>query len=223
MTARSSMANLILKARSLINDPAGGSAIFTDDDIQDMYDSCRVDVRYELLTPGPSIVNAASTNNVASFVWADYYSQYKWWEDDLVLQGNNTSNGRAYVVLTPVSSENFFGHWAFEANIFTAGTAPGQYPPIFATGKSHDPYATAANLLDIWSAKNALAYDFESDGQKFNRSQAMRAQHALADLYRRRARVQGFTTKRTDLRPPHGSHSEHVEMGWVRDKMAGDS
>lgn len=220
---RSTMASLITKVRSLINDPAGGSQQFTDTDIQDMFDSCRVDVRYELLTPGPSIVNAASTNNVASFVWADYYSQYKWWEDDVVLQGNNTSTGAAYVVLTPVSSENFFGHWAFEASIFTAGTAPGQYPPIFATGKSHDPYATAASLLDIWSASFAASYDFESDGQKFFRSQIINGKQKLAEVYRRRARVMGHTTQRTDLQPPHGSHSEHVEMGWVRDKMAGDS
>jgi hypothetical protein len=221
--ARSSMANLITKVRSLINDPSGGSQIFADNDIQDMFDSVREDVRYELLTPGPSIVNAASTNNIASFVWADYYSQYKWWEDDVVIQGNNTATGAAYIVLTPVSSENFFGHWAFESNIFTAGTAPGQYPPLFATGKSHDVYATAALILDIWSAQYAASFDFSSDGQSFRRSQIIEGKQRLADIYRRRARAKGATTHRTDLQTPTGGHSEHVEMGWIRDKMAGDS
>jgi hypothetical protein len=205
------MVNLITKTRSLIYDPAGGSQVFTDADIQDMLDSYRIDVRYELLTPGPSIVNAASTANIASYVWADYYSTYKWWEDDVVIQGNNTTTGAA-----------FFGHWAFELNIFTAGVAPGQYPPIFATGKSFDVYAASAALLDMWAAQYAGAYDFTTDEQQFRRSQIIDGKLKLGEIYRRKARTTTVLTRRADMRPDSGAHAEHVDLGWVNDKMAGD-
>lgn len=212
MAVRSTMAALITKVRSLINDPSSGTPVFADQDVQDQLDATRLDIRYELLTAAPTLLNAASTNNQAGVIWADYYSRFQWWEDDLVLQGVNISTSQAWVVLTPVSSENFYGHWTFEANIFTAGTVPGQYPPVFATGKSFDIWRAAADLLEMWAAQYAASYDFTADGQNFRRSQIVAAKMKLAEIYRRKARATTVTVQRRDIQSPTGAHVEHVPL-----------
>src|SRR5579884_1118025 len=143
MPVRSTMTALIARVSLMIGDPT--NAQFTTQNVQDYLDLNRDDVRYESLAIAPSIVNTASTGNQASTIFADYYSSFGYWEDDVVLQGY--FNGAAWVVLTPVASENLVGHWAFETNVFTSGTVPGQLPPVFATGKVYDVYAAAADLL----------------------------------------------------------------------------
>ena len=71
--------------------PAGSNQQFADQDVQDRLDASRDDIRYEPLTIAPSIVNTASTNNVPETIFADYYSKYKWWESDVVLQGQGAA------------------------------------------------------------------------------------------------------------------------------------
>lgn len=203
MPVRPSMAALITRARQLIFDPAGSSQFFADQDIQDYYDANRDDIRYEGEKIAPSIVNTASTGNQASTIFADYYSQYQYWEDDVVLQGY--SNGQAWVVLTPTLSEPIAGHWQFENNVFTSGTVPGQLPPVFATGKIHDPWCTAADLLEIWGASLAASYDISVDGQSLRRSQLMTAKLTLANSYRRRAKPKVAKMTRSDVLPDLGT------------------
>ena len=212
MAVRTTMASLITKVRSLINDPAGGSQVWQDQDIQDQLDRTRFDIRYEQLTPGPTILNAASTNNQPGVIWADYYSRYQWWEDDVVLQGVNVGTSAAWIVLTPAASENFYGHWQFETSVFTIGTVPGQYPPVFATGKSFDVYMAAANLLEMWAAKYALSYAFTADGQTFHREQVLANLTKMAQTYRAQARVVTAFPLRMDLATPTGGHVEHVPL-----------
>src|SRR2546423_13039350 len=113
MPLRSTMTDLISLVRTMIADPTGSSPQFSDQQIQDRLDASRDDIRYEALTIAPSIVNAASTGNQPSVIFADYYSKYQWWEADVVLQGNNTSTSAAWVVLTPVASDYIVGHWQF--------------------------------------------------------------------------------------------------------------
>ena len=212
MAVRSTMAALITKVRSMINDPAGGTQVWADQDIQDQLDRTRLDIRYEALTPAPWIVNESGTGNTPQIVWADYYSSYQWWEDDVTLQGNNVTSGAAWVVLTPTFSETINGHWAFQINVPTSGVAPGQYPPVFATGKSFDVYMAAANLLEMWAAKYALSYDFTADGQSFRRSQVAGQLARLAEVYRKQARAITAQPQRTDLQSPTGGHVEHVPL-----------
>lgn len=212
MAVRTTMAALITKVRSMINDPAGASQVWADQDIQDQLDRTRLDIRYELLTAAPWIVNEAQTNNIPEIVWADYYSRYQWWEDDLTLQGNNVTSGAAWVTLTPTLAEPINGHWAFQINVPTSGTAPGQYPPVFATGKSYDVYMASANLLEMWAAKYALSYDFTADGQSFRRSQVLGQLNKLAIIYRQSARAISAQPARTDLQSSTGAHVEHVPL-----------
>lgn len=212
MGVRSTMANLITKVRSLINDPSGGSQVWADQDVQDQLDRTRLDIRYEALTAAPVLLNAASTNNQPGVIWSDYYSRYQWWEDDVVLQGVNVGSSQAWVVLTPAASENFYGHWQFENTVFSSGTVPGQYPPVFATGKSFDVYMASANLLEMWAAKYALAYAFTADGQTFNRQQIQANLCSLANTYRKQARAISATPLRADLATATGKHVEHVPL-----------
>ncbi len=203
MPVRSTMSPLITRVRLMINDPAGGSPQFQDQDIQDTLDETRDDIRYEGLTIAPSIVNIASTNNQASTIFADYYSKFQWWESDVVLQGY--SNGAAWVTLTPVSSDYIVGHWMFEATPFVNGTVPGQLPPIFATGKVYDLNYAAADLLELWAATLSGSYDVTVDGQTLRRSQLMAAKLNMANFYRRKAKPKIAKMDRHDVMAPISS------------------
>ena len=202
MPVRSTMSDLIALERTMIGDPAGASQQFNDLQIQDRLDASRDDIGYELLDPFPSIVNTASTNNQAAFIFADYYSKQGYWESDVVLQG---LLGTAFwKVLTPVVSELLLdngAHWQFEASVFTTGTVPGQLPPVFATGKVYDVYSAAAALLEYWAVTLTSAYDFTSDGQSFHRSQLMKAKLKMADYFRRQAKPKVAKMIRMDVAP----------------------
>lgn len=201
---RASMADLIAETRVMINDPSGTSQQFTDLLIQNRLDDNRDDVRYESLKIAPSIVNIASTNNTPQTIFADYYSDYEFWESDVVLQGQG-SNGAAWVVLTPSSSNYIVGHWKFELDVFNTGTVPGQLPPVFATGKVYDLNAAAADLLEFWAATLTGAYDFTSDGQSFHRSQLWQMKMKQADYYRKQAKPKVVKMVRHDVMAPISS------------------
>lgn len=202
--ARSTMYDLISLVRRMIGDPFSDSMQFDDEFIQDRLDDSRDDIRYEGLAIAPSIVNLNSTSNSASTIFVHYYSKYKYWESDVVLQGQN-STGLPWIVLTPTTSELFVGHWAFENNEYTSGTVPGQLPPVFATGKVYDPNCAAADLLEFWGANLAGAYDIAVDGQNLRRSQLMTAKLAMAEYYRKRAKIQVAKMDRHDVMAPISS------------------
>lgn len=206
------MTALIAKCRDMIGDPAGASQQFDDQRIQDALDDTRDDIRYELLTAAPSLVNAVSTNNLPEVVWADYFSTYHWWETDVLLQGLNTTTQAAWVVLTPLASDYIVGHWQFELNAITTGTAPGQYPPVFATGKTYDLHAAAADLLEWWAASLARSYDFNTAGASFRRSQMQAGLLKQAEYYRERTRPRRIRALRSDVASATGGHSERVPL-----------
>jgi hypothetical protein len=204
MAVRASMNQLISRVRLLIGDPAGTSQQFLDNDIQDTLDESRDDLRYEGEIIAPSIVNNALTNNQAQTIFADYYSKFQWWEQDVVLQGY--SGGAAWVVVTPVASDYLVGHWQFETNVFTSGTSvPGQLPPVFATGKVYDPYRAAADMLQMWAAQLAGAYDITANGQSLRRSQLMTAKITLEAYYRSKAKPRIAKLVRNDVMPDIGT------------------
>lgn len=201
----------------MIADQAGQNQQFDDQTIQDKLDELRDDIWYEPLRMAPAIVNAASTNNVPSMIFADYYSAFPWWEADVVLQGNSTSTHAAWVVLAPTASDLIVGHWSFEETslsaLFTNGTFPGQYPPVWATGKVYDLNLAAAELLDFWAATLAGAYDVTVDGQTLRRSQLMAAKMTLANQYRRKAKPRIARMVRADVMPELDSKSVPILGG----------
>src|SRR5690348_12270536 len=130
---RGTMADLIAHVRTMIGDPTGASAAFTDASIQDALDESRLDIQFTPLEPRFTLVNGA-------YVWTDYYTPPDvggYWENDESLFGLN------FQPLTPTSSDRITGHWTF-----TGGSFPnGQFPPVFIYGKVYDVWRAAADLL----------------------------------------------------------------------------
>lgn len=202
MPVRSSMSQIIARVRAMIFDPSG-SQFFDDQTIQDTCDENVDFIRYEPLMIAPTISNTASTGNQPTTIFIEYFSNFKWWESDVVLQGNSIPSNAAWKVLTPVQSDYINGHWFFEdpTTEFTVPTVPGQYPPVFATGKVYDLYCACADLLEFWAAGLAGAYDIVADGQNLRRSQLMQAKLTLANSYRRKAKPKVAKMVRGDLNP----------------------
>jgi hypothetical protein len=195
MAVRATMVDLITLVRTMINDTATTKQ-FTDQQIQDRLDAHRSDVRGEDLQASPVIVNAASTNNQAEFVFADFYSKFEYWEADAVLQGD--LNGSPWKVLTPAASDYLTGHFQFQLTPFVNGTAPGQWPPVIITGKSYDPYAASADLLEFWAVKLAQKFDVVVGGQSFKRSQSPDNLRAMARMYRMQQKPKTVKMTRSD-------------------------
>ncbi len=62
----------------------------------------------------------------------------------------------------------------------------------------YDVYGAAADLLEMWAAKEKLSFDFEADGQTFRRSQKSQSLLELAREYRRQQRPQQVGMVRSD-------------------------
>lgn len=204
MPIRTTIASLIAEVRLMIADTDTSCQQFADQVIQNHLDATRDDVRYEELTPAPAVVNLMNTTAGAQLVFADYYSQFQWWEDDAVIQDGH------FAQLTPLASDMIVGHWQFQLDVFNTGIAPGQYPPLFITGKTYDLNLAAATLLEFWAATAARAYDFTADGATFRRSQMQAGLLKQAEYYRRQARVRSMQALRSDIRTT--AHSEHAAL-----------
>src|SRR5690349_4773327 len=101
---RPTMAPLINRVRLLINDPNPNftSTIvqFSDQEIQDVMDATRQDLRYLALAPAP-------TYSGSNIQYLDYYADMSDWEDDVQFRQWRIN------VVTPATSENITGHWVF--------------------------------------------------------------------------------------------------------------
>lgn len=176
MAVRTSMLALIARVRTLINDPQSASQIFDDQTIQDVCDESRVDVVNGVLKPdisyGPTIQ------------YLIYRSELKNWESDYVIKQSLSTT------VTPASAELIVGEFVFSSST---------YPPLTITGKSHDLYRAAADLLERWAAKWTLSFDMNVDGQTLHRSQAADALQKLARTYRAKQRPGVISMKRSDL------------------------
>lgn len=191
MPARTSMAALIQRVRDMINDnlPQGSGQIFTDNQIQDWLDRYRLTFRYGILLAQPVVTTGGVLN------WSEFYSGYTDWEDSpaTVLQGPN------YATLTPATADTLTGHWTFNLAV------PGQLRPVFIVGLSYDVNRTAASLCQIWAQRVALAYDFSSGVQRFNRSQMAKALRESASFFLSQARAYYAPIERLD---------EERDAGW---------
>ena len=177
MPVRPSAAANILRIRTLINDPASVNQQWSDQIIQDVMDEGRIDV-----VNGSMIAKPIYSGSGILFL--DYYTEMGSWEDDYVLKQYLTTP------VTPSTVEPIAGHFQF---------ATTTLPPIYITGKLHDVYRAAADLLERWSASWALSYDFSSDGQSFKRSQVLPALQKLAHTYRMQQRPGTISMMRSDL------------------------
>lgn len=218
MAIRSQMLALIQQVRDLIGDPDTGASQFSAQQVQDALDESRLDIRYELLAAAPTITNDGTTGS-AEYVWIDYFSIFKYWEVDsaVVQYGDFTEK-------TPVATEYIAGHWQFSVNV-PPGTlpanssAPGQYPPLFVTGRAYDIYAAACKLLRMWIAALAgSTYNFSANGQSFQRFQIIQSKQFLLQEYGRMQLWRDAEMVRDDHAGPHHA-SVPVHLYGLNDRL----
>lgn len=190
MPVRDTMNDLINRVRRYTGDTAGANEQFSAQDIQDACDEHRFTVRYAPLRPGPTLTQGALYN------FLDYYADMGNWESDAQLTWVD------FTVLTPATSDLISGHWTFQL------AAPGQYPPVYITGKFYDLHAVAADLLEQWAASLAVtAYNFAADGTNFQRNQIITNLTNAANMHRRKQLVVSTPTHRGDLALTHPAFS----------------
>jgi hypothetical protein len=173
------MTDLIANVRLLIGDVSGTSQVFTDDEIEDMLDTRRQDVRYEKLTPVDTIAAGGAVS------WVTWYGGRHWESSVALVDGS-------YNALTAGSANYELGKFDFTT---------GQTNGVLATGYMYDVYGAAADLLDRWAAKLKLGVDFSADGASFSLSQRVKLITDLAKGYRGKSiSGSGMTTlTRTDV------------------------
>ena len=190
MPQRTSMDNLILRVRrdlpavcnTATSSPPSSSAYLTDQQIQDVLDSHRFTVRYAPLRPAPTLTQGALYN------YTDYYADVGNWEEDEVLTWVN------FATVTPATADRISGHWTF------ALPAPGQYPPVYITGKYYDVEYTLHDLLRQVIANLSLTtYDFTADGATFRRGTIITTLQELAKSHLRRAMATSHPARRSDV------------------------
>jgi hypothetical protein len=178
--ARASMAALVLRVRTLINDPASGTQQFTDRELQDWLDENRRDVRYLELTP-----EWQTTGTLTQ--WLNYYDNLYGgcWETDAAFV-----NG-SWVAKTPDTSDWLTGKWSFNTS---------QTPPLYISGRTYDVYNAAADALESWAASVALDFDVSTGRSNLTatRSQKQAMLLKVADQYRARGRSSSVSVERSD-------------------------
>lgn len=185
MAVRSTMAALISRVRLLVNDPSSGAQQFADQDIQDILDASRLDIKNGAMEAHPTF-----TGTTISYL--DYYTSAGDWEDGAVLKQYLT------VVVTPSLAESIPGHWQF---------AQTTLPPVFITGTTYDIYRTAADLLERLAARWVLSYNINVDGQSLQRSQVTTNLQSLAHTYRLKQRASRINATRIDLNTGRGDRN----------------
>jgi len=177
--SRAGMAGLIQRVRTLTNagtaEYALGTANYWDDDqIEQVLDRHRVDVFRERLESVPTYTGGGSV------AYTVHYSGYGNLEAGtaLVIEDSTGDNrGTAtYSVDYPTGRVDFTAD--------QGGTA------LYLTGRSYDPFAAAAEVMEAWAASEARRFDFSADGQSFSTSQKARGLREAARELRKRARVQ---------------------------------
>ncbi|NLD42333.1 MAG: hypothetical protein GX657_02445 [Chloroflexi bacterium] len=101
------------------------------------------------------------------------------------------------LIADPAGAEQTFSDEEIrEALEAASGSADGG---ASVDGGGEDVYGAAADLLEMWAAKEKLAYDFGSDGATYRRSQKAEALLGLAARYRRQGRVRVILQVRGDM------------------------
>ena len=184
MAARSGMANLILRWRRMVND--GGTAIWDNDEAQQILDGHRRDVWRERLA-------TVTVEEDGSTVYKTYTSKF----DNLEETTGGTAVFRVYDSGgTAIGTANYTPDYERGVIQFSADQAGSAY---YLDARAYDLNAAAA---DGWLERMANVsgyYDFSSDGQSFKRSDYFAHCQAMAAYYRGKAPMTVSLLERNDL------------------------
>lgn len=173
--ARANLIDLI----DIVRDLTGADqSEFTDSQIETALDATRIDRFYEWLKPEPT------PTNVDPDV---FYSDVDYWDAGYSLTDSS------YVALAEATSGDVSE--PLRGRFVLAATTTGS---CLITGRTYDPYAAAATILEQWASKVALDFDFSADGQSFSRSQKQKALLAMAATMRSRSKPRRARLVRPD-------------------------
>lgn len=168
MAVRPSMEYIITFVRGLINDPAGVSQKFSDQDIQDRLDLMRLDLYQDCLHSGDTLTSSGTVE------WHDFYHDIGFWETDYVIQRINGQDPGV-----PDSAEPLIGRWHWDTN---------QVQPLVISGKVYNIYGVASGLLTTWIAEErSKITSWTADGTTIQRLNNMKSLTDLKKDYANRA------------------------------------
>jgi len=176
MTVRASMADLITQVRTLIGDPAGTDQAVTDQEIQNVMDTHRWEVRYMPL-------RGLKSYETGTVVYKTWEAPFGHWESNVALFDTQ------YVGLTASEADFISGRWTFEDS----------QAAVYLTGWTYDLFGAGADLLEVMAAKVSMEFDYTADGTTRHRSQKAEAYRKLAAEYRKKQQVRFIPQVREDL------------------------
>jgi hypothetical protein len=179
--ARNTLTAHRAEVRRLVGDPAGASAVWTDDDLDAALDQARTFNQYRELVP---VVNRA-TNRY------ELFEGPPWWEAPVTL------NDWAIQEVLPGDVDLKAGTFRFD---------PGRLDSyLTATGWTYDLAGAAVRVLDWWLARLKNEYDVSVGGDSFSRSQKVENLQALRESLLAKSSLIGGSTSvpsyRSDLVP----------------------
>lgn len=163
MAVRTSMSELITHLRLLIDDPSGATALFTDQQLQDVLDQNSTLAMYEQLTPLHSIASGGVVE------YKKFNAEHIYWETDTIITDAD------YDTLTATSVDYKAGLWTF---------ATAQELPILVYGNWYDMMSAAADGWDLKAAIYAGRFDFSADGGTYSQSKQYDQALAIAKQFR---------------------------------------
>ncbi|NLH98503.1 MAG: hypothetical protein GX446_03320 [Chthonomonadales bacterium] len=191
MATRETMADLIARLRSLIADPAGDGATFTDDELEAILDQRRTEHRYRELMPMATFMPDGGVR----FLQYAALERRDWregiavgngigdWEEGAALYGPDMNQ------IEPATGDLRLGRWTF---------AEHQPAPVTIVGATYDLYAAAADALERWAARLKGDCDVRAGDFAMDRSDRIRHLLDLAATMRRRARPTTGLLTRSD-------------------------
>lgn len=172
--ARSGMSNLLARVRSMVDD--AGTAVWTDDQLQDVLDQHKLRVWRERLEMEKTYVNASTTE------YRRYHSRWGDYEE--------VTSGTAYFQIED-SSGNQRGTADYTAD-YVRGViemaADQEGTALFLSGWTYDLAGAAAQAWRERAGKVSSYYDVQADGHKLSRSQWMQHCVQMAQVYASQAR-----------------------------------
>lgn len=184
MAVRASMEYIITFVRELINDPAGSTEKFTDEQIQARLDLKRLDVYGECLRAADKL------HTDGTYLWTDFFAKKPFWETNVIIQ----KAGGA--LRTPDEADCLVGKFVYNVH---------QNDPLVISGRVYNVYAVAANLLTVWVGElRGQITSWTADGTTVQRTGQLKSMNDLASQYRSLAWGWGNQTQvklvRKDLR-----------------------
>lgn len=181
--ARSGMNNLLTRLRDMVDDV--GTAVWTDDQLQDVLDQHK----YRLLRER---LEAEKTNlNSTTYEYRIFHSHW----------GNLEEGGTAYFNIEASNGDQRgtdtytvdYVRGVVTMTTDQAGTA------LYLTGWSYDLAGAASTLWKQRAGKVSSYYDAQTDGHRLSRSQWFAHCKEMSEMYAREARARTVRMWRNDL------------------------